>query len=106
LRDECVEAEQQAESEQSDRRENVGAEGDRSNGDGAVGKMADHDGVHDAHGHPAKFGENERDGEFDGGAKLFAKIGEKGHRWKSDKIALEEKCRVQRVYAEWTGWGK
>jgi len=32
-------------------------------GEGRVGHVADHDGVDDTHGHPAEFGEDEREGE-------------------------------------------
>ncbi len=79
LRDQGIETEEQAESEDGDDGENVGAESDSADSHGAVREMADHHGVHDGHEHPAELGENERDGEVDGWAKLFAEMGEKGH---------------------------
>src|SRR3984893_2363519 len=39
------------------------AEGGGGDGEGGVGHVSDHDGVDDAHGHPADFGEDEREGE-------------------------------------------
>ena len=40
--------------------------------DGRVGHVADHDGVDDAHGHPAELGGDEREGEGEDGADLLA----------------------------------
>ena len=39
------------------------AEGGGGDGQGGVGHVSDHDGVDDAHRHPADFGEDEREGE-------------------------------------------
>ena len=81
LRDERIEAEENAESEEGDRREDIGTQRDGPDGDGAVRQVAHHDGVHDGHSHPAKLGEYERDGETNRWAKFVAEMGEKGHGW-------------------------
>ena len=47
------------------------AEGGGGDGDGGIGHVADHDGVDDAHGHPAEFGEDEREGEGEHGPDLL-----------------------------------
>ncbi len=39
---------------------------------GRVGHVSDHDGVDDAHGHPADLGEDERKGEREHGTDLLA----------------------------------
>ena len=48
------------------------AEGGGGDGEGGVGHVSDHDGVDDAHGHPAEFGEDEREGEREHGSELLA----------------------------------
>jgi hypothetical protein len=80
LRDESVQAQKQTAAEKSEDDENVGAEADSAHGGGAVGQMTDHHGVHDGHAHPAEFGEDERNGQPQGGAKLSAKCLELNHR--------------------------
>jgi hypothetical protein len=46
----------------------------------AVGEAADEHGVFDGHADPTDFGEDERDGEVECGAKLGAKSGPGEHR--------------------------
>jgi hypothetical protein len=41
--------------------------------------MADHDGIDDAHGHPADLGKDEREGEAHSWAQLAAKCSEADH---------------------------
>ncbi len=48
------------------------AEGGGGDGEGGVGHVADHDGVDDAHRHPADFGEDEGEGEGEHGPDLLA----------------------------------
>src|ERR1700687_1441451 len=60
LGDESVQADQQPAAEKSHDIENAGADADRTDGAGAIGQMADHDGVDDAHGHPADLREDQR----------------------------------------------
>ena len=48
------------------------AEGGGGDGEGGVGHVADHDGVDDAHRHPADLGEDERQGEGEHGTDLVA----------------------------------
>jgi len=98
LRDESIEAEENTESEEGDRREDIGTERDRSDGDGAVWQVAHHDCVHDGHSHPAKLGKDKRDGEANRWAKFVAEMGEQGHG----------RNEVKRVYVEeirWSKWG-
>lgn len=57
---ESVEAHEKSCAEKSDHDEDVGAETDRGHGGGAVGEVADHDGVYDGHDHPAELGEDQR----------------------------------------------
>ena len=47
------------------------AEGGGGDGEGGVGHVSDHDGVDDAHRHPADLRENERKGEREDGADLL-----------------------------------
>jgi hypothetical protein len=48
------------------------AEGGGGDGERGVGHVSDHDGVDDAHGHPADFGEDERQGEREHRTNLVA----------------------------------
>ncbi len=48
------------------------AESAGGDGKGGVGHVSDHDGVDDAHGHPADFGQDERKGEREHGSDLGA----------------------------------
>src|SRR5437879_2572611 len=79
LRDESVQAHQKAATEEREDNENVGAEADSAHSSSAIGKAADHHGVHDSHAHPAEFGEDERNGEPQSGAELGAKCVECEH---------------------------
>ncbi len=45
-----------------------------ADGGGAVRQAANHHGVHDAHGHPADLGEDQREREAERGAKFGAEI--------------------------------
>ena len=61
------------------------AEGGGGDGEGRVRHVADHDGVHDAHRHPAEFRCDERQGEGEHGADLLAdghEVGLVGSRWR------------------------
>src|SRR5215467_2707386 len=79
LRNERVESDEQAVAEKGQHVEQVGADADGTDGAGAVRKMADHHGVHDAHAHPADFGKNQRQSEPDGGTKFVTKCLEADH---------------------------
>jgi hypothetical protein len=48
------------------------AQGGGGDGESRVGRVSDHDGVDNAHGHPAEFGEDEREGEREHGPDLLA----------------------------------
>src|SRR6202789_4633334 len=50
------------------------AEADGADGFGAMGLAADHHGIDDGHGHPAEFGEDERDGQTQHGARFFGDV--------------------------------
>ncbi len=79
LGDECVEADKQTAAEESQNIKKVRADAYRADGAGAVGKVADHDGVHDAHAHPADFGKDQRQCKADGGTKFVAKCLDADH---------------------------
>ena len=79
LRDEGVEADQESAAEKGQDVEQVGADADGADGAGAVRQVADHDGVHYAHAHPADFGKNQRQSEPDSGTKFVAKCLEGDH---------------------------
>ena len=79
LGDEGVQADEQAFTKEGEDDEEAGADADGADGFGAVGETTDHHGVHDDHAHPADFGEDERKGEEQGGAKFVAEDGEEGH---------------------------
>jgi hypothetical protein len=79
LGDEGVEADEQALAEKDEYKEEAGTDADSGDGLGAVGKAADEHGVFDGHADPADFGEDERDGEVEGGAKFGAKSGPGEH---------------------------
>ena len=68
LRDEGVETDKQAAAEEAEDVDEDAAEADGGDGYRAVGKTADHHGVDDGHGHPAEFGEDEREGQAQSGA--------------------------------------
>ena len=67
-----VEAEQDAGDAEGDGVVEDLAEGGGGDGEGGVGHVPDHDGVDDAHGHPAEFREDERDGKGEHGPDLAA----------------------------------
>ena len=79
LGDHGVEAHEKSCAEQSEDNEDIGAETDRTHCSGAVGEMADHDGVHDGHAHPAKLGEYQRQGEAHRGRQFFAESFQANH---------------------------
>src|SRR5258706_5257529 len=73
LRDQRVQANQETATEEGYYVEDAGADADGADGVGAVWQVADHDGIDDAHGHPANFGEDEREREAQGRAHFGAK---------------------------------
>lgn len=77
--DEGVEADEQALAEKDEYQEEAGTDADGGDRLGAVGQAADKHGVFDGHADPADFGEDKRDGEVKGGAKLGAKSGPGEH---------------------------
>ena len=79
LRYQRVEAHEKSCAEKCEDHEDVGAQAYRAHGGGAIGKMADHDGVHDGHAHPAKLGEHQRQGEAHRGRQFFAKSFQANH---------------------------
>src|SRR6202789_2142974 len=50
------------------------AEADGADGFGAMSLATDHHGIDDGHGHPAEFGEDERDGQTQHGARFFGDV--------------------------------
>ncbi len=72
LRDEGIEAEEQADAEQRRRIVNGVAESDGA--DGVRTEAADHDEIDDGHGHPAEFGKDDGNGEGEEGAEFFAEV--------------------------------
>ena len=79
LRDESVEADEEAFTKESEDEEEAGADADGGDGLGAVGKAADKHGVFDGHADPADFGEDEGNGEVQSGAKFGAQSGPGEH---------------------------
>src|ERR1700757_2568304 len=79
LRDECVQANEEAFSEEGEDEEEAGTDADRADGFGAVRETADHHGVNDDHAHPADFGEDERKSEVEGRTEFAAEDREEGH---------------------------
>ena len=79
LRDEGVEADKDAFSEECEHQEEAGADADGGDGLGAVGETSDKHSVFNGHADPANFGQDERDGQVQGGAKLGAKGGPGEH---------------------------
>jgi hypothetical protein len=71
LREVGVEAEENAGDAEGDGVVEDLAEGGGGDGEGGVGHVSHHDGVDDAHGHPAEFGEDEREGEREHGPDLL-----------------------------------
>lgn len=72
LGDQGVEADEEALAEEGENQEEAGTDADGGDGLGAVGEAADEHGVFDDHADPADFGQDERDGQVEGGAKLGA----------------------------------
>ena len=72
LGDERVHAEKEAGGEDSEGVVESFPKPGGADGNRAVGEAADHDGVHDAHKHPAEFGEDQGEGEAQRGDKLLA----------------------------------
>jgi hypothetical protein len=58
LGDKGIEADQEATSEEGQNIEEVGTDADGPDGARTVRKVADHDGIHDTHAHPADFGKD------------------------------------------------
>ena len=79
LGDEGVEADEDAFAKEGEDEEEAGADADGGDGLGAVGEAADEHGVFDGHADPADFGEDERDGEVESGAKFGAQSGPGEH---------------------------
>src|SRR5579885_3356860 len=73
------ESDQKSAAEEGNDVEEVGTDADGADGAGALRKMADHDGIDDAHGHPADLGKDEREGEAHSWAQLAAKCSEADH---------------------------
>jgi len=78
LRDQGVEADEDALAKEGEDDEEAGADANRADGLGTVGESADHHGVDDHHAHPPDFGEDEGKGEVEGGAKFAAEDREEG----------------------------
>src|SRR5579883_1606835 len=70
MRDESVETRHEAEPEDRKRVKQRAADAGGADGERAVRQAADHDGVDDAHGHPAEFSESERQGDPQHGADI------------------------------------
>ena len=79
LGDEGVEADEKTFPKEGEDNEDAGGNADGANGFSGVGQAADHHSVDDNHGHPADFGEDERESEVKGGAKFATKDGDEGH---------------------------
>jgi hypothetical protein len=72
LGEEGVEAEEDAGDAEGDGVVEDLTEGGGGDGEGWVGHVSDHDGVDDAHGHPAEFGKDEREGKGEHRTDLLA----------------------------------
>lgn len=79
LRDERVQADEDPFAEKGQDVEEIGTDADSADGYGAVGKTADHHGVDNIHAHPANFGQDQREGQTQCGAKFGAEGGEGEH---------------------------
>jgi hypothetical protein len=79
LGDQGVEANEETFAKEGEDEEQAGADADGGYGLSAVGEAANHHGVHDGHADPADFGQNERQGQVESGAKLGAKGGPEEH---------------------------
>src|SRR6202051_3451335 len=90
LRNKSVEAHEQSCAEKCEDDEDVRAEADGAHGGGAIGQMANHHGVHDGHAHPAKLGEDQREGKAHRGRKFLAKSFQMNHGWLCDEVYGEE----------------
>jgi len=84
LRDERVQADEEALAEEGEDDEDTGRDADRTDGFCAVGETTDHHGVHDDHAHPADFGEDERKSKAESRAEFGAEDGKEGHGIKED----------------------
>jgi hypothetical protein len=80
LGDQGVEADEKTFAEKGEDDEDAGADADGADGLGAIWEAADHHGVHDHHAHPAKFGEDEREGEAERGREFAAEWRKREHR--------------------------
>ena len=79
LGNESVETDENAFTEEDENDIDAGADADGGDRGGAGRKPADHHGIDDDHAHPTDFGEDEREGETQGGAKFGAEGGEGEH---------------------------
>jgi len=79
LRDEGIEADEDAFGEESEDDEEARRNADGADGFSGVRKAADHHGVDNGHGHPADLGEDEGKGEAEGGAEFATEAQEEGH---------------------------
>ena len=79
LRDQRVQADEEAFTEEGEDDKDAGGDADGADGFGTVGEAADHHGIYDDHAHPTDFGEDERKGEMQCGAEFAAEDGEEGH---------------------------
>ena len=97
LRDKGVQADEKAFPEEGENDKEARGDGYSPDGFGGIGKAADHHGVHDGHGHPADFGEDEGKSEAQGGAKLRTEDGEEGH----GELTYEDNMGKAVVSGEW-----
>src|SRR5207245_2236817 len=79
LSDESIEPDKHAAAEKSQDVEEVGTDADGTDGARAIRQVTNHDGIHDAHAHPADFCEHQWQSEPSGGAELVAKYREADH---------------------------
>ena len=94
LGNEGVESDEQAAAKERENIKDIRADTDGTNGSGAIGKVADHDGIDDSHDHPAKFGENQWQSEMDSRAEFGAKSLDLDHvRDVRTSVNVESKVR-------------
>ena len=79
LGDHGIETQQEAFAENGEGEEQNAAQADRADGGGAIRQAADHDGIDDAHGHPAEFGDDQRPGERQQRPPFAADVPERRH---------------------------
>ena len=94
LGDESIQPKQQAPAKDSDAVVKALAQAGGPDGDGAVGQPSHHDGVHDAHAHPADLGDDERQGQAQGQRKVRTP--------RSDRSGL--RFDSHRVHCDYINW--